>query len=58
MAPGVVPSVTGMTLRDAIYLLENMGLKVVHSGRGRVITQSQPPGVKVSKGGRIILKLG
>jgi len=59
MAPGVIPDVTGMTLRDAIYLLENMGLNVDHTGRGRVLTQSRLPGTKVPDGGGgIKLKLG
>ena len=34
---GLVPDVRGMSLRDAIYLLENTGLRVRYSGKGRVI---------------------
>jgi len=52
-----VPDVTGMTFRDALYLLERSGLSVVHEGMGRVREQSLSPGVKVSKGSRILLKL-
>nr|WP_155207617.1 penicillin-binding protein [Xanthovirga aplysinae] len=48
-----VPDVRGMTLRDALFLLENEGLKVNWSGRGRVSSQSLTPG-GVAKEGRII----
>ncbi len=57
IAPGVVPNVLGMTLRDAIFLLENQGLKVSYTGTGRVADQSQLPGKKVIKGQQIFLKL-
>jgi cell division protein FtsI (penicillin-binding protein 3) len=53
-----VPDVTGMTLRDAIYILENLGLSVEFSGMGRVQVQSQSPGQRVLKGSQIKLKLG
>ncbi|MBO6662041.1 MAG: transpeptidase family protein [Roseivirga sp.] len=55
---GLVPDVEGMTLRDAIYILENIGLKVSISGNGRVKRQSLGPGVRASKGGTIELELG
>lgn len=58
IAPGVIPNVMGMTLRDAIFLLENLGLQVQHSGHGRVISQSSTPGAKATKGNKIKLKLG
>jgi cell division protein FtsI (penicillin-binding protein 3) len=48
-----VPDVTGMTFRDAIYLLEKSGLNVIHRGKGRVVEQSISPGTKFSKGARI-----
>ncbi|MEO1253651.1 MAG: penicillin-binding transpeptidase domain-containing protein [Bacteroidota bacterium] len=53
----VVPDVRGMTLRDAIYILENLGLEVVVNGRGRVATQSLTPGGKISKGSTIKLQM-
>ncbi|MEZ4984789.1 MAG: PASTA domain-containing protein [Saprospiraceae bacterium] len=40
MSTAVVPSVVGMGLRDAIYILENRGLKVKTEGAGRVVRQS------------------
>lgn len=55
---GLVPNVVGMTLRDAIYLLENEGFRVQYSGIGRVIQQSEPPGRKAVKGNKIELELG
>jgi len=55
---GIVPDVTGMTFRDALYLLEQAGLMVWFEGTGRVQSQSLPPGVRVSKGDRVYVKLG
>ena len=52
-----IPDVQGMTLRDALYLLENEHLQVEYTGTGRVIKQSQPPGEKVVKGSKIKLTL-
>ena len=52
-----VPDVTGMTFRDALFLLESSGLRVIHTGLGRVKEQSITPGAKVSKGSRIFIKL-
>lgn len=40
----VTPNVVGMGLKDAVYLLENMGLKVTATGRGRVVNQSLAAG--------------
>jgi cell division protein FtsI (penicillin-binding protein 3) len=39
-----VPDVKGMGLRDALYLLENVNMKVVAKGRGKVRSQSIEPG--------------
>jgi cell division protein FtsI (penicillin-binding protein 3) len=35
-----VPSVVGMGLKDALYVLENRGLRVQFSGYGKVVSQS------------------
>ena len=43
----VVPNVVSMGLRDALYILENRGLKVVVSGSGKVRKQSIKPGTKI-----------
>ena len=55
--PGQVPDVTGMLLRDALYVLENRGLRVNFTGRGRVVYQSQPAGSLALKGSSISIKL-
>lgn len=52
-----VPNVMGMTLRDAIYLLEKKGLIVKYEGFGRVKNQSLSIGKKIDKGDRILIKL-
>jgi cell division protein FtsI (penicillin-binding protein 3) len=54
---GLVPDVTGMGLRDALYLLESSGLQVEVHGTGFVRTQSIAPGTKAAKGQYIILQL-
>jgi len=54
----LVPDVTGFTLRDAMFLLEERGLIVEFEGRGRVQRQSLPPGSPAVKGNRIVVKLG
>lgn len=45
---GLVPDVVGMGLSDALYLLEQQGLSVTHSGYGRVTKQSLEPGLKIT----------
>lgn len=53
----VTPNVVGMGLKDAVYLLENKGLKVAASGRGRVMNQSLMAGTVFRKGQIISLAL-
>lgn len=55
--PKLVPNVIAMGAKDALYLLENAGLKVVIKGRGSVRSQSIPPGTLVSEGKEIILEM-
>ena len=52
-----VPDVKGMGLKDAVYLLENKGLRAVVSGKGRVINQSIAAGNEFTKGQKIIIML-
>ncbi|MGL1886251.1 MAG: transpeptidase family protein [Reichenbachiella sp.] len=54
----VVPDVRGMTLRDAVYILENKKLDVKVSGNGRVKEQSLLPGSRIGETKKINLKLG
>jgi cell division protein FtsI (penicillin-binding protein 3) len=45
-------------MKDALYLLEQNGLKVNVKGKGRVVKQSLRPGSKVIKGKQIEIILG
>ncbi|MDR2383893.1 MAG: PASTA domain-containing protein [Prevotellaceae bacterium] len=54
----IVPDVTGMGLRDAVFLLENRGLKVSYSGLGTVVKQSPEQGAQYNSGQKIHLILG
>jgi cell division protein FtsI (penicillin-binding protein 3) len=53
----VIPSVVGMGLKDAVYLMENKGLKVMATGRGRVFSQSIEAGTSFIKGQTVTLFL-
>jgi len=55
--PGLVPDVRGMSLRDAIYLLENTGLRVRYSGKGRVLRQSPEHGARYNDGTVVSLEM-
>ena len=53
----LMPNVRGMGLKDALNLLENMGIKVAIKGRGKVVNQSVDPGTLLMKGLTVILEL-
>jgi len=53
----VTPKVVGLGLKDAVYMLENYGLKVIAGGRGKVIYQSLPEGTTFAKGQSINIQL-
>lgn len=55
-----VPDVRGLPLRDALFLLENRGFRVLVEGRGKVKEQSIEPGQQIDKtpGKVITLMLG
>lgn len=53
----LVPNVTGMSIRDALYLLENKGLTVHFSGAGTIKKQSLPPGTRIRPNMEIKLEL-
>lgn len=55
---GVIPNVKGMGARDAVYLLESMGLKVNITGRGTVLGQFPESGRKLIKGETVTIQLG
>ena len=53
----IAPNVIGMGAKDAVYLLEGMGLKVKLHGRGKVKSQSYAAGKSVTQGSECILYL-
>ena len=57
IAPIYVPDVTGMSIKDALYILENQGMNVRFTGNGTVKSQSISPGEEIIKGKKIILEL-
>ena len=54
---GTVPSVMGMDLSDALYVLGNAGYKVTVRGSGAVSNQSVTGGSYIPKGSKIIIQL-
>lgn len=53
----VVPNVLGMGLSDALFMLEQRGLKVRFSGQGKVVEQSLAPDTPITKQRIITIKL-
>lgn len=53
----VMPDVRNMTLRDALYLLEQRGLKVATKGQGKVLMQDINPGASITKSQSVTLLL-
>ena len=56
-AAQITPDVKGMGLKDAVYLLESKGFRVVVTGKGKVVSQSVAAGSSITKGQKIILML-
>lgn len=53
-----VANVKGMTIRDALFILEQQGLTVKVIGKGKVVRQSLKPGTAIIKGKQIEIILG
>lgn len=53
----LIPNVRGMGAKDAVFLLEERGLRVRLSGMGKVVSQNIPPGSTARKGQTITLTL-
>lgn len=53
----LVPNVRGMGAKDAVFLLEEKGLRVRLNGMGKVVSQSITPGSTARKGQTITLTL-
>jgi cell division protein FtsI (penicillin-binding protein 3) len=56
-AKNIMPDVKGMTMKDALYVLEEMGLKVTIKGRGKVVAQDILAGTIVKKNNTVTLLL-
>jgi len=52
-----MPDVRGMGARDAVYIIENRGAKVVVKGRGKVVRQSKAAGSRMKKDETVVLTL-
>jgi cell division protein FtsI (penicillin-binding protein 3) len=57
IADSSMPDVRGMGLKDALYLLENMQLKVKARGKGKVNVQSIPAGTAIAKNQSVTIEL-
>jgi cell division protein FtsI (penicillin-binding protein 3) len=57
MIDNLMPNVVSMGLKDALYLLENMGLEVKVNGRGSIRKQSIPAGSRVERGQKVVLEM-
>lgn len=57
ISSNTVPSVSGLTAKDAVYLIENLGMHVYVRGSGRVVKQTIPAGSQVVEGGLMELIL-
>ena len=52
-----VPDVSGLGLKDAMFLIENSGLRCKYSGTGHVSSQSPKAGAKAAEGSTITITL-
>jgi cell division protein FtsI (penicillin-binding protein 3) len=57
VSKNLMPDLKSMTLKDALYLLENRNMKVLIKGRGKVVAQDALPGSVISKNQRVTLLL-
>jgi cell division protein FtsI (penicillin-binding protein 3) len=57
VSKNTMPDVKNMTLKDALYLLENMNIKVLTKGRGKVAAQDVLPGAAINKNQTVTLLL-
>jgi len=52
-----MPPLTGLGLKDAVYVCENLGLKVNAKGKGKVLSQSIAAGQQVNRGQVVNIQL-
>jgi len=53
VSDNAMPQLTGMSMKDAVYVCENMGLRVNIKGRGKVSSQSINAGQAINKGAQV-----
>ena len=52
-----MPSLQGMGFKDVVYVLENMGVKIMAKGRGKVVAQSITAGTIIRKNEVVYVQL-
>ncbi len=52
-----MPDLSNMGIRDALYLMENLGYRIKFTGKGKVVTQDPAPGTFIDKKTTIQLQL-
>ena len=57
VSKNTMPDVRSMTMKDALYLLENMNMKVIVKGRGKVVAQDVLAGTVINKNQTVTLLL-
>lgn len=57
VAKNIMPDLKNMTLKDALFLMENRNVKVEVRGRGKVVAQDIAPGTAITKNQTITLLL-
>lgn len=54
---GTIPNLRGLSLSDAIFMCENLGLKVQYDGMGNVYRQVPLPGAPVKQASKVYINL-
>jgi cell division protein FtsI (penicillin-binding protein 3) len=57
VSKNTMPDVRAMTMKDALYLLENMNVTVIVKGRGKVVAQDVLAGTAINKNQTVTLLL-
>ncbi|MCC6187128.1 MAG: transpeptidase family protein [Chitinophagaceae bacterium] len=57
LAENIVPNIVGMSLKDAVFILEKQGMRVRITGSGSIQSQSILPGSFAKRGQVIIIQL-
>lgn len=57
ISQNTVPNVTGLTAKDAVYILERLKMHVYVRGSGKVVTQSIPAGSPIAEGTLMEIRL-